>query len=92
MRLMSGMYNITVGIFTFLPYSELDFVHYAGQGNRLNKPLTRLYFLNRGVRAHLFFRRFRMSCTPNDSTAPAFLTHFQAVEDPRQEGKVLYPL
>ena len=30
-----------------------------------------------------------MSCTPNDSTAPAFLTHFQAVEDPRQEGKVL---
>ena len=33
-----------------------------------------------------------MSCTPNDSTAPAFLTHFQAVEDPRQEGKVLYPL
>ena len=62
------------------------------QGNRLNKPLTRLYFLNRGVRAHLFFRRFRMSCTPNDSTAPAFLTHFQAVEDPRQEGKVLYPL
>ena len=33
------------------------------QGNRLNKPLTRLYFLNRGVRAHLFFRRFRMSCT-----------------------------
>ena len=62
------------------------------QGNRLNKPLTRLYFLNRGVRAHLFFRRFRMSCTPNDSTAPAFLTHFQAVEDPRQEGEVLYPL
>ena len=33
-----------------------------------------------------------MSCTPNDSTASAFLTHFQAVEDPRQEGKVLYPL
>ena len=33
-----------------------------------------------------------MSCTPNDSTAPAFLTHFQAVEDPRQVGKVLYPL
>ena len=33
-----------------------------------------------------------MSCTPNDPTAPAFLTHFQAVEDPRQEGKVLYPL
>ena len=33
-----------------------------------------------------------MSCTPNDSTAPAFLTHFQAVEDPRQDGKVLYPL
>ena len=33
-----------------------------------------------------------MSCTPNDSTAPAFLTHFQAVEDPHQEGKVLYPL
>ena len=32
------------------------------------------------------------SCTPNDSTAPAFLTHFQAVEDPRQEGEVLYPL
>ena len=62
------------------------------QGNRLNKPLTILYFLNRGVRTHLFFRRFRMSCTPNDSTAPAFLTHFQAVEDPRQEGEVLYPL
>ena len=32
-----------------------------------------------------------MSCTPNDPTAPAFLTHFQAVGDPRQEGKVLYP-
>ena len=67
-------------------------IRFISQGNRLNKPLTRLYFLNRGVRAHLFFRRFRMSCTPNDSTAPAFLTHFQAVEDPRQEGEVLYPL
>ena len=33
-----------------------------------------------------------MSCTPNDPTAPAFLTHFQAVGDPRQEGKVFYPL
>ena len=33
-----------------------------------------------------------MSCTPNDPTAPAFLTHFQSVEDPRQQGKVLYPL
>ena len=33
-----------------------------------------------------------MSCTPNDSTAAAFLTHFQSVEDPRQQGKVLYPL
>ena len=33
-----------------------------------------------------------MSCTPNDPTAPAFLSHFQSVEDPRQQGKVLYPL
>ena len=33
-----------------------------------------------------------MSCTPNDPTAPAFLTHFQVVEDPRQQGKVRYPL
>ena len=33
-----------------------------------------------------------MSCTPNDPTAPAFLTRFQSVEDPRQQGKVLYPL
>ena len=33
-----------------------------------------------------------MSCTPNDPTAPAFLTHFQAVADPRQVGKILYPL
>ena len=33
-----------------------------------------------------------MSCTPKDPTAPDFLTHFQAVEDPRQVGKVLYPL
>ena len=33
-----------------------------------------------------------MSCTPNDPTAPAFLTHFQTVGDPRQEGKVLNPL
>ena len=33
-----------------------------------------------------------MSCTPNDPTAPAFLTHFQAVQDPRQVGKILYPL
>ena len=33
-----------------------------------------------------------MPCTPNDSTAPVFLTHFQSVEDPRQQGKVLYPL
>ena len=33
-----------------------------------------------------------MSCTPNDPTAPAFLTHFQAVKDPRQVGKILYPL
>ena len=30
-----------------------------------------------------------MSCTPNDSTAPAFLTHFQAVEDPRQRESPL---
>ena len=37
-------------------------------------------------------RRFRLPCTPNDSTAPAFLTHFKSVEDPRQQGKVLYPL
>ena len=33
-----------------------------------------------------------MSCTPKDPTAPDFLTHFQAVEDPCQVGKVLYPL
>ena len=33
-----------------------------------------------------------MSCTPNDPTASAFLTHFQAIEDPRQVGKILYPL
>ena len=33
-----------------------------------------------------------MSCTPNGPTAPAFLTHFQSIEDPRQQGKVLYPL
>ena len=33
-----------------------------------------------------------MSCTPKDPTAPDFLTHFQAVEDPRQERKVIYPL
>ena len=32
-----------------------------------------------------------MSCTPTDPTAPNLLTHFQTVEDPRQEGKVLYP-
>ena len=33
-----------------------------------------------------------MSCTPKDPTALNFLTHFQAVKDPRQEGKVLFPL
>ena len=34
-----------------------------------------------------------MSCTTRGPTALNFLTHFQAVEDPRQgEGKVLYPL
>ena len=33
-----------------------------------------------------------MSCTPKDLTALDFLTHFQADEDPRQEGKVLYSL
>ena len=33
-----------------------------------------------------------MSCTPNETTAPNFLTHFQAVEDLRQVGKVRYPL
>ena len=33
-----------------------------------------------------------MSCTPKDPTAPDFLTHFQAVEGPRQEAKVIYPL
>ena len=44
------------------------------------------------VRTIPFIRRFRMSCTPNDPTAPAFLTHFQSVEDPRQQGKILYPL
>jgi len=30
-----------------------------------------------------------MSSTP---TAPSFLTHFQAVEDPREEAKISYPL
>ena len=33
-----------------------------------------------------------MSCTTRGPTALNYLTHFQAVEDPRQEGKVLYPL
>ena len=33
-----------------------------------------------------------MFCTPKNPTALDFLTHFQAVEDPRQEGKILYPL
>ena len=33
-----------------------------------------------------------MSCTANDPTAPAFLTHFQSIQDPRQQGKILYPL
>ena len=33
-----------------------------------------------------------MFCTPNGPTALDFLTHFQAVEDPRQKGKILYPL
>ena len=41
MRLMSGMYNITVGIFTFLPYSELDFVHYAGKQSAYSSRLNR---------------------------------------------------
>ncbi|WP_419906276.1 ISAs1 family transposase [Hoeflea sp.] len=33
-----------------------------------------------------------MSRTPEDSHTPDFLTHFQAIEDPRQEAKVSYPL
>ena len=33
-----------------------------------------------------------MSCTPKDVTACDFLTHFQAVADPRQRAKVIYPL
>ena len=33
-----------------------------------------------------------MFCTPKEPTALDFLMHFQAVEDPRQEGKILYPL
>ena len=33
-----------------------------------------------------------MSCTPKDHTACDFLTHFQAVADPRQSAKVIYPL
>ena len=33
-----------------------------------------------------------MSITPKKPAAPDFLTHFQAVEDPRQEAKVSYPL
>ena len=32
-----------------------------------------------------------MSSTPKDATAPAILTHFQSVEDPRQEGSALVP-
>ena len=32
-----------------------------------------------------------MFCTPKDVTACDFLTHFQAVEDPRQRAKVVYP-
>ena len=31
-----------------------------------------------------------MSCNPIDPTALDFLTHFQAVEDPRRERKVIY--
>lgn len=33
-----------------------------------------------------------MSSTPQTTTAPNFLTHFQAVEDPRQDAKISYPL
>ena len=33
-----------------------------------------------------------MSCTPKEPTAPDFLTHFQAVGDPRRDAKVFYPL
>ena len=33
-----------------------------------------------------------MFCTLEGPTALDFLTHFQAIEDPRQEGKILYPL
>ena len=33
-----------------------------------------------------------MSCNPIDPTALDFLTHFQVVEDPRRERKVIYPL
>ena len=61
-------------------------------GNRLNKLLTRLYFFESRDWNAPIFRRFRLSCTPNDPTAPNFLTHFQAVEDPRQVKKVIYPL
>ena len=32
-----------------------------------------------------------MSRNPIDPTALDFLTHFQAVEDPRRERKVIYP-
>ena len=33
-----------------------------------------------------------MSSSSKDPKALDFLTHFQAIEDPRQEGKVIYPL
>ena len=33
-----------------------------------------------------------MSHTRKDRTTPDFLTHFEAVEDPRQAAKVAYPL
>ena len=33
-----------------------------------------------------------MSHARQDLTTPDFLTHFEDVEDPRQEAKVTYPL
>jgi len=33
-----------------------------------------------------------MSQAPQDHVTPSFLTHFEGIEDPRQQAKVTYPL
>ena len=51
-----------------------------------------MFFSNQRAETSLIFGESACPAHPKDVTACDFLTHFQAVADPRQRAKVIYPL